>query len=177
MPYAARRFTDHAERLLTNNDILRRVRYAFDFDDAQMIALFGEGGATVTREQVSAWLKRDDDPEGERCRDVDLATFLNGLIVERRGRSDGPRPTPEQRLTNNIILRKLKIALNLPAEGLLELLDLAGFPFSKHELSALFRRPGHKHFRACQDQVLRNLLTGMQRSYRPRPGGDEIDAE
>lgn len=154
---------------MTNNDILRRLRYAFDFDDAKMIALFGLGGGETTREQVSAWLKRDEDPDFEACRDTQLAIFLNGLISDRRGKRDGPPLEPERRLTNNIILRKLRIALNLRDEGMLELLALAGFAFSKHELSALFRKPGHRHFRECQDQVLRNFLKGVQLSFRDEP--------
>lgn len=73
----------------------------------------------------------------------------------------------EQRLTNNIIFRKLKIALSLQADDVLEFLSLAGFKLSKHELSAFFRRPGHKHYRVCKDQVLRNFLQGVQMKYRP----------
>jgi uncharacterized protein YehS (DUF1456 family) len=158
---------------LTNNDVLRRVRYVFDFDDAKMVALFGLGGGEVTREQVSAWLKRDEDPAFEACPNVQLATYLNGLIVERRGKKDGPMPVPERRLTNNIVLKKLRIALDLRDDGMLETLKLAGFEFSKHELSALFRKPDHKHFRPCQDQVLRSFLKGMQFKYRTDTAAEE----
>lgn len=154
---------------LTNNDILRRIRYAFDFNDYKMITLFDLGGESVTREQISAWLKRDDDPAFQECIDTELAIFLNGLISDRRGKKDGPLPEPERRLTNNVILRKLRIALNLRDEGVLDLLKLAGFHISKHELSAFFRKPGHKHFRQCQDQVLRNFLKGMQLKFRAGP--------
>jgi len=62
---------------------------------------------------------------------------------------------------------KLKIALNLKAEDVLAIMDLAGFPMSKPELSAFFRRPDHKHYRACQDQILRNFIKGVQHKYRP----------
>ncbi|MGK0360143.1 MAG: hypothetical protein ACI9U2_002455 [Bradymonadia bacterium] len=158
---------------MTNNDVLRRVRYVFDFDDAKMVALFGLGGGEVTREQVSAWLKRDEDPAFEACPNVQLATYLNGLIVERRGKKDGPMPVPERRLTNNIVLKKLRIALDLRDDGMLETLKLAGFEFSKHELSALFRKPDHKHFRPCQDQVLRSFLKGMQFKYRTDTAAEE----
>jgi len=149
-----------------NNDILRRIRYTFDFDDSTMIAIFGLAGYQVTREQISAWLKKDDDPAYQRCGDTHLAIFLNGLINYKRGKKEGPQPEPEQRLTNNIIFRKLRIALNLKAEDILEIMDLAGLHISKHELSAFFRKPGHKHYRECKDQILRNFLKGMQLKYR-----------
>ena len=151
---------------MTNNDILRRIRYVFDFNDLKMIALFGLADYQVTREQISAWLKKDDDPAYQKCSDTQLAIFLNGLINDRRGKKEGPHPQPEQRLTNNIIFRKLRIALNLQAEDILEILDLAGVRISKHELSAFFRRPDHKHYRECNNQILRNFLTGMQLTYR-----------
>jgi uncharacterized protein YehS (DUF1456 family) len=148
------------------NDILRRIRYAFDFNDSKMIAIFGQADHEVTREEVSTWLKRDEDPDFQNCSDTLLATFLNGLIIDRRGKKDGPRATPEQRLSNNIVLRKLKIALDLKAEDMLEIMALADLRISKHELSALFRKPDHKHYRACKDQILRNFLQGLQLKFR-----------
>jgi len=152
---------------VTNNDILRRIRYIFDFNDPKMIAIFGLADHQVTREQISAWLKKDEDPAFEKCGDIHMALFLNGLIIDRRGRKEGPQPEPEKRLNNNIIFRKLKIALDLQADDMLEILGLAGVRISKHELSAFFRRPDHKHYRACNDQVLRNFLKGAQLKYRP----------
>ena len=152
---------------MKNNDIIRRLRYIFDLDDSAMIALFGLANHTVTRAQISDWLKKDDDPSFAKCRDKDLAIFLNGVIIDFRGKKEGPLPLPESRLSNNIILNKLKIALSFKADDVLEILALADVMISKHELSALFRRPGHKHFRECKDQILRNFLLGLQRKYRP----------
>ncbi len=151
---------------MTNNDVLRRIRYAFDFSDSKMIALFGLVDQEVTREQVSDWLKKDDDPAYKNCSDTMLANFLNGLIIDKRGKKEGPLPVPEKRLTNNIILKKLKIALDLKAEDVLGILELAGLTLSKHELSAIFRKPENKHYRECKDQILRNFLKGMQLEYR-----------
>jgi len=151
---------------MTNNDVLRRIRYTFNFDDAKMIAIFGLGGLEVTRAEVSNWLKKEDDPDYQNCSDVKLATFLNGLIIEKRGPKDGPQPVAETSLTNNIIFRKLKIALNLQAEEILLMIRQADFSMSKHELSAFFRKAGHKHYRECKDQVLRYFLKGVQLKYR-----------
>ena len=151
---------------MTNNDILRRIRYTFDFSDSQMIALFALADSEVTREQVCDWLKKEDDPEYKNCSDTYLATFLNGLINEKRGEKEGDQPKPENRLSNNIVFRKLKIALNLQAEDVLEIMDLADLQMSKHELSAFFRKPSHKNYRECKDQILRNFLYGMELKYR-----------
>ena len=151
---------------MINNDILRRIRYTFDFNDSKMIELFGLADLKVSREQISDWLKKDDDPAFKTCSDTELAIFLNGLIIDRRGTKDGPQPQPEKRLTNNAIFMKLKIALDLKAEDVLDILNLSDVQISKHELSAFFRKPDHKHYRECKDQILRNFLNGLQIKYR-----------
>lgn len=151
---------------MTQNDILRRIRYILDLDDSKMIAVFSLGGLEVTRAQISDWLKKDDDPAYQSLSDPDFASFLNGLIVDKRGRKDGPQPVPDKTLNNNMVFTKLKIAFNLRAEDILALLAMNDIKISKHELSAFFRKPGHKHYRACKDQVLRNFLKGLQLKHR-----------
>ena len=158
---------------MTNNDILRRVRYIFDFNDDKMIALFALADCKVTRAQISDWMKQEDDPTFKKLTDVQLATYLNGLINDKRGKREGPQPVPEKDLSNNAIFMKLKIALNLQAEDILEIMDLSDFRMSKHELSAFFRKPGHKHFRECKDQILRIFLKGLQMQYRKDEKSDE----
>lgn len=152
---------------MTNNDILRRVRYTFNFNDSKMVDIFKSADHDVSREHITHWLKKEDDPDYKNCPDKQLAIFLNGLINDMRGKREGIQIQPEKSLTNNIILRKLTIALNLQAEDTLEILELADLRISKHELSAFFRKPDHKHYRLCKDQILRNFLYGMQLMYRP----------
>ena len=152
---------------MNSNDILRRIRYIFDFGDDEMMTLFGLGGIGVTRAEVSDWLKRDTHKDYRACRDVQLAHFLNGLIIEKRGAQDGPQPVAERRLNNNLVLRKLKIALSLTSDDMVEILRSANSEMSKSEVSAFFRRTDHKHYRECMDQVLRNFLEGLRLRYRP----------
>ncbi len=158
--------TFNKEIIVTNNDILRRIRYTFDFSDSKMIAIFGLANHEVTRGQVSDWLKKEDDPAYQDCTDIQLAIFLNGLINDKRGKKEGAQPDPEIDLTNNIIFRKLRLALDLKADDILDIMELANFSISKHELSAFFRKSDHKHYRNCNDQILRNFLKGVQLKYR-----------
>jgi len=133
-----------------------------------MITIFAQADVAVSRSQVSDWLKKDDDPQQQKCDDRVLASYLNGLINEKRGKQDGTQPEPEDKLDNNIIFKKLKIALNLKAGDILRIMALVDFTISKHELSALFRKRGHKHYRECQEQILRNFLHGIQVEYRDK---------
>lgn len=160
---------------MNKNDILRRVRYLFDFSDADMISIFGQAGHQVSRAQVNDWLKKEEDPARNKCTDKDLAIFLNGLINHKRGKREGSQSEPEQTLSNNAILTKLKIAMDFKAEDMIRVLSLAGLQISKHELSAFFRKPGHKHYRECKNQILHSFLNGLQLELRPGEGNGSTD--
>ena len=168
---------------MTNNDILRRIRYIFNYNDQKMIAIFASAELEVTREQVSNWLKKDDDADYVKCFDKQLAVFLNGLINEKRGKKPGPQHPPETRLNNNIILTKLKIAFNLKSEDIIELFAKENLTVSKPELSAFSRKPNHQHYRECKDQFLRNFLQGLDHLYHVKrraktaPPKDSADYE
>lgn len=150
---------------MNNNSILRRLRFTFDFNDTKMIELFQLAGKTVTRAEVSDWLKKEEDEEFKNLNDQQLAYFLNGFIILNRGKKEGETPIAEKKLNNNIVFRKLKIALNYRDEDILNIYELMNFQISKHELSAFFRKPDHQHYRLCKDQFIRNFLQGLQLKY------------
>ncbi|MFT6845049.1 MAG: hypothetical protein ACJAUV_001239 [Flavobacteriales bacterium] len=153
---------------MTNNDIIKRIRYTFDYNDEQMIAIFGLAGLVTTRPEVVNWLKKEEDEYYVNLPDKRLAYFLNGLIIKHRGAQDGKIPEAESKMNNNLVLRKLKIAFTLTDDDVLEILTLVNFHFGKHELSAFFRKPGHGKYRECKDQVLRNFLHGLQIKHQEK---------
>lgn len=152
---------------MNNNDILRRLRYVFDWSDEQVIELFLLAHHTVSRSQVSDWLKADDDPNVRILKDRELALCLNGFISKHRGARPNQQMLPEETLTNNHILRKLKIALDFKDTDILAIFQTAEIDISKHEISAFFRRADQAQYRPCQDQYLRNFIRGLQIRYRP----------
>ena len=151
---------------MTNNDILRKLRYILNHSDQDMKAVFANMDVDVPLSRVQSWLKKEEDYGHLEISDRDLALFLNGLIVAFRGKRDGQLPATETNLTHNIVLRKIKIAYSLQAEDMLEIWKRAQFRLSKHELSAFFRKPNHRHYRECKDQILRNFLQGMAITHR-----------
>lgn len=151
---------------MTNNDILRRIRYLFNYKDDKMISLFKLAEHDVEQETLFTWLKKDDDPLLVSMTDKELATFLNGLIIEKRGKREGPKPVAEDPLSNNMVLRKLKIALNLTTDDILDLYNSIDKGISKNELSAFFRRPDHRSYRPCLDQYLRNFMNALQKRQK-----------
>ena len=153
---------------MTNNDILRRIRYIFNLRDAGLVDIFRLGDKQVTVKSVFNLLLKEDEPDYKSLSDQDFAHFLNGFIVKMRGAKDGPQAVAESTLTNNLILRKLKIALNFRDDDIIEILDLADIRIGKSELSAFFRNTNHRHYRICKDQFLRNFLMGLQLKLRPK---------
>lgn len=151
---------------MTNNDILRRIRYLFDYNDLKMVELFKLADYNVTKVVVSDWLRKSEDPFIIEMTDKELAIFLNGLIIEKRGKKEGPQIEPEKHLSNNIILRKLKIALDLKTDDIIELFATLKIKIGKSEMSAFFRKPDHKSYRPFMDQYLRNFLNALQAKYK-----------
>lgn len=152
---------------MINNDVLRRVRYALDLNDASMIDIFALSEYEITREELLKFLKKDNEDDFAPLNNRKLALFLDGLITYKRGKKEeGVVKKSEGDLDNNGILRKLRIALEFKEEDMLLMLELAGFRLSKHELSAFFRHEAHKHHRKCGDQVLRNFLQGLALHFR-----------
>ena len=112
---------------MNNNDILRRLRYTFDLKELSIVEIFAAADGIASQEQVTSWLKKEDDAGYVEMIDVEMATFLNGFINTKRGKREGPQSEPEKRLTNNAIFMKLRIALNLQAEEILDIMSLAEF--------------------------------------------------
>jgi uncharacterized protein YehS (DUF1456 family) len=149
---------------MINNDVLRSIRYMLDLGDNHVIemARLADADFTLERSDVQAFLRRDDEAGYLECSDSVLAHVLDGLVVQRRGRNETLPPRPvEKRMTNNLVLKKLRVAFELKDDDMHGIFDDAGFSVTKPELSALFRQPGHKNYRACGDQMLRNFLKGL----------------
>lgn len=132
-----------------------------------MVNVFASAELTVTKEQVIAWLTKEGEEAFTPISDTEFASFLNGFINTQRGKREGEQPEPEKKLNNNIIFMKLRIALNMKAEDVIATLALVDFDLSKHELSAFSRKVDNKHYRVCNDQILRLFLTGVQKQHRP----------
>lgn len=153
---------------MNNNDILKRIRYTLEFNDTQMVELFESAPTPVTRVEVSNWLKKETDEDFKELTDLQLGVFLNGLISLKRGKKEGVEIVAAEYLSNNDILKKIKIALNLKTTDILEILALAGRKVSETELSAFLRNENQHQFRPFKDQYLRNFMSGLQQKIRPK---------
>lgn len=147
---------------MNHNDVLRSVRYMIKANDAQMVKIFALSGLTLSTAQVAGYLKKEEEEGFVQCPDKVMAHFLDGLVTHRRGRDESRPAQPlELPVTNNTVLKKLRVAFELKEDDLHAVLKSVNFPVSKPELSALFRKVGHDNYRPCGDQLLRNFLKGL----------------
>lgn len=160
---------------MNNNDILIRLRYALNIKNTEMIEIFKLGGIETTKEDVILLLKKTNDhssaDEVMVCTTHMLNAFLNGFIVLKRGKQEskpGQPAQPEQvdENINNILLKKIKIALKLTSEDMLDILERAGVSLSKSELGAVLRKVGHRNYKECGDRYARNFLKGLALKYK-----------
>lgn len=162
---------------MDNNDLLIRLRYALELKNKEMAEIFKLGGEDVSVPEVVQLLKKTDEENEEeqmKCNNDLLNAFLNGLIVYKRGKQEpkpgetvAPEPSVNQRANvNNLLLKKVKIALALTTEDMLEVFATAGLRVSKGELGALLRKEGHKNYKECGDKFARNFLKGLAIKYR-----------
>ena len=161
--------------MMQANDVLRRLRYALDLRDEQMAEMMNHVDVPVTPQHVYRLLLPELHEDAVECSPWELERALDGLILARRGPPDPTRPWPPSvgyGLTNNDILKKLRIAMKFRDQDMLRVLIAGGLPVSAAELSALFRNRGHKHYRECGDQLLRSFLKGLATLERADPKAD-----
>nr|WP_314386779.1 DUF1456 family protein [uncultured Fusobacterium sp.] len=155
---------------MTNNDFLRRLRYALNIKDNVMVQIFKKGNVVLTREDVIDYLKKDIDEGFKKLNNNDLIAFLDGLIIQKRGKREDGTPVPQVKVTknnlNNILLRKLRIALSFKSYDMIKIFKIGGVEISEGELSALFRSEEHKNYKECGDKYIRVFLKGLTEFYR-----------
>lgn len=147
---------------MKNNDILRRLRYALDISDVKMVEIFAKSEYKTTTEQIKNMLKKEDDEDFFNVNDRIMGLFLDGFVMFKRGDNPNNKDIKkEKKLTNNDILKKIKIALSLRTEDILELMELAQAPISKSELGAVLQKKDHKNYKECGDKYIKKLLEGL----------------
>ena len=148
---------------MDNNHVLRSLRYTLKISDSKMIEIFDLGEHKISKEELLNLLKHEEDTGFLVCSSKVLLSFLDGLIIHKRGKQENKTGSPQKSstLNNNVILKKIRIALNFKEEDMLETFKLVDLQVSKSELTAIFRRSDHKNYKECGDQFIRNFLKGL----------------
>ncbi|MBC7387422.1 MAG: DUF1456 family protein [Cryobacterium sp.] len=147
---------------MTNNEALIGLRYLMNITDARLVEIAALGETVITLDEIRSFLMNDQEAGYTPLSHEVMAGFLNGLIVYKRGRDPAsPLPPLDVPVTNNVVLKKMRVAFELKDVDIIEIIAKSGLRVSKSELSAFFRKRDHRNYRECGDQFLRNLFKGM----------------
>lgn len=137
-----------------------------------MIEAYSLAGYKMDSTHLDSLIKRRQDEGSVLCSYEELGVFLDGLVLLKRG------PSPKKAndddivdLTNNLILKKLRIALELKEAETEIIFSLGEAELTKQQLASLFRKEGHKNFKECSDELLMAFIDGLDEFYFV---GDEI---
>lgn len=148
---------------MNTNDILQICFRTLNISEPKMVEIFKLGNFEVNPNTLSGYLKPHDDKEFLDCGYEALGSFLDGLIIHKRGASENKTASNEDvRLNNNLILKKLRIAYELKEVDLYAIFSAVDIDITKGELNALFRKEGHKNYRTCPDSILQLFLEGLE---------------
>ena len=146
-----------------NHDLLRRLATALHLSDEDLTIMVRQAGIEASLPSPGALLLDPEEDGHQACDDATMVALLDALIVLRRGPRDGP-PPESQALSTNLVLKKLRIALNLHDKQMLTIFEQAGMHMSRNQLGAMFRSPNNKHFQTCSEGQLVCFLTGLGRA-------------
>ncbi|SFV61048.1 hypothetical protein MNB_SV-9-626 [hydrothermal vent metagenome] len=147
------------------NEILYKITTALDLDNEKIIKIYSIGNYNMLPLHLENLLKKSQDDGFEICNYEELGTFIDALIIFKRGKSSKKRDDEVIELTNNLILKKLRIALELKESEIEIIFGLADIELTKQQLSSLFRNENNKNFKLCSDELLISFLDGLNEFY------------
>jgi len=151
---------------LKTNDILHKIQKALNLSLEEMLEAYKLADYKMESSHLDSLLKRRQDKGSKLCSYEELGVFLDGFVVLKRGPSPKKNNDDEiVELTNNLILKKLRIALELKEAETEIIFSLGEAELSKQQLASLFRKEGHRNFKECSDELLMAFLDGMDEFY------------
>ncbi|EIK44353.1 hypothetical protein O59_002683 [Cellvibrio sp. BR] len=159
---------------MRTNDIFRKITQSLTLGNLQIQQLFALSAIDLNDKEIANLLKTDYQPGFEPMPDYVLLIFLNNLIEQQRGKkNDAEQEVIEKhaKISNNDVLKKLRIAYNLHEQQVRDALKLATIELTKSDLAALFRKPGHVHFKACDDELVLDFIEGLGLLLQQRQAG------
>ena len=115
---------------MIHNDVLRRLRFALAINDTAAIGIFKLVDYDMDVDYLHSIMKKEGEEGYLPCRDKIISLFLDGLIIKRRGKQEGVEPVilkSGERLSNNEVLRKIRIAMSYKDEDMINALQMADF--------------------------------------------------
>ena len=152
---------------MTLNHILKTIIKSLGLDEEKALAIYQLADPQITQKDVTDALKKEGAADYVELNDAGLELFLDGLITYKRGASGNKRKEKKEPvLSNNTILKKLRIALEFKDEDMLKIFALAGIELSKSELTPYFRKEGHRNYKECKDRMLIDFIKALEEYFK-----------
>ena len=151
--------------VISTNEILYRIQKSLKLSMEEMLEAYKLEGYKMDGVHLDALLKRRQEKNFQLCSYEELGVFLDGLVTLKRGASPKKDDAEVVELTNNLILKKLRIALKLKEAETEIIFGLAEIELTKQQLASLFRKESHKNFKPCSGELLMSFLEGLDEFY------------
>jgi len=148
---------------MTNNYILSSIMDSVKLSKVDILKAYKLVDKKITQDDVDDILREPSDEKFILLSNEGFELFLNGLITYKRGPSDKKAKKQKIYFSNNIILKKLKIALDLKDEDIIAIFENDGLEITKSQLTAYFRRDGHINYRKCSDSLFKRFIKGLKK--------------
>jgi len=146
------------------SQIIQAIKEALNLNRAQIAHIYELEEFPITKDRIDAILKNPSKKGSANATYEELGVFLDGLISYKRGKSNKEQPQ-DVILDNNLILKKLRAALNLKEYEIGLIFELADFKIAKSAIKDIFRAPTHPKFKECDNKTLKAFLDGLSEFY------------
>lgn len=146
------------------SEIIQSIKEALNLNRAQIMHIYNLEEFAISKDRLDSILKNSSKKGSINATYEELGVFLDGLIQYKRGTSKKDRDS-EIILDNNLILKKLRAALNLKEDEIAIIFELADYSISKSTTKDMFRSPNHPKIRECDNKTLKAFLDGLNEFY------------
>lgn len=159
---------------MNHNELMRNLRRALAVNEHGLAEIYALSGDSMDAEGLKNRLKQSNESGYVECEEVTAARMLEAMIIHLRGAKEGaPTPQPQLPLSNNHVLKKLRIAYDLKDEDMHRLFAAEGTELGKQQLKSLFRKEDNKNYLACSEKLLRIFLKSLVNEARAQQTGSE----
>ena len=146
------------------SEIIQGIKEALNLNRAQIMHIYQLEDFAIDKDRLDSILKNSSKKGSVNATYEELGIFLDGLVQYKRGSSKKGRDE-EVVLDNNLILKKLRAALNLKELELTMIFELAEHTISKSATKDMFRSPSHPKLKECSNSTLKAFLAGLNEFY------------
>jgi len=146
------------------SDVIKSIKEDLNLNRHQIKHIYELEDFAITQDRIDSILKNRSKKNSANASYEELGVFLDGLISFKRGKSSAPQ-AQDVVLDNNLILKKLRVALNLKDEELAIIFELADFNISKSAIKDMFRAYDNPKYKECDNKTLKAFLEGLNEFY------------